>query len=424
MLRVEKLIKRDLILFFIIETSKGISESVMRSVNCELSLFLQTLKCKYCDSFDANIQVAVLGFDSDAYWVMKEPYDLDKFFWGDLMVNGFENGEISDAFSKLNEKLSKNGFMSGASGSLAPILFLIANAKTAANPYKAELELLKSNKWFKAARKIAFAIGDDANKDVLAEFTGKPEAVREKLTSDFLLDIFRAANQSAAPTPQVVQDNKTMPADKGHRWLPHVASNRSAQVVFFVIDTSKSMSGIRIEMVNNAIAEALPKIREMSDGNADGEIEIAVLGFDKEAYWITSEPEDVCSFVWSDLTADDSELESTNLADALRKLNEKLTRKEGGFMTTVAGSFAPVLFLMSDGRPNDSSWERELKKLEENKWYKVATKIAFAVGSDADKDVLSRLTGTTETVLEVYTPEVISSVLARLLYMDDMPLTS
>ncbi len=415
MLRVEKLIKRDLILFFIIETSKGISESVIRSVNCELSLFLQTLKCKYCDSFDANIQVAVLGFDSDAYWVMKKPCDLDKFFWGDLVVNGFENGEISDAFSKLNEKLSKNGFVSGASGSLAPILFLIANAKTAANPYKAELELLKSNKWFKAARKIAFAIGDDANKDVLAEFTGKPEAVREKLTSDFLLDIFRAANQSAASTPQVVQDNKTMPADKGHRWLPHAASNRIARVVFFVVDTSKSMSGSKIEMVNNTISEILPKILEMSVSNADSVVKIAVLGFDKEAYWVTSEPEDVYSFVWSDLTADDSEQESTNLADALRKLEEKLTRKEGGFMAGHSGAYAPAIVFMTDGHPTDESWEKELDCINDNKWFKYSGKLAFAIGNDADKDVLERLTGTNETIFDVYSPEVIVSGLRHAL---------
>ncbi len=199
---------------------------------------------------------------------------------------------------------------------------------------------------------------------------------------------------------------------------------RRQMVLFFIVDTSGSMDGTKIKMVNNVIEEALPKIREKSDSNANGVIRIAALGFDKEAYWITSQPQNVDWFVWNYLTADDSEQESTNLADALRKLNEKLTRKEGGFMTTVAGSFAPVLFLMSDGRPNDSSWEMEPKKLEENKWYKVTTKIAFAVGSDADKDVLSRLTGTTETVLEVYTPEVISSVLARLFYMDDMPLTS
>ena len=36
---------------------------------------------------------------------------------------------------------------------------------------------LKDNNWFKAAIKIAIAIGDDADKDVLKDFTGSSEAV-------------------------------------------------------------------------------------------------------------------------------------------------------------------------------------------------------------------------------------------------------
>ena len=37
--------------------------------------------------------------------------------------------------------------------------------------------MLKQNNWFKNAIKIAFAVGDDANKQVLAEICGTPEAV-------------------------------------------------------------------------------------------------------------------------------------------------------------------------------------------------------------------------------------------------------
>ena len=182
---------------------------------------------------------------------------------------------------------------------------------------------------------------------------------------------------------------------------------RRQMVLFFIVDTSGSMDGVKIQTVNNAIGEVLPKIREISDGNADGEIRIAALGFDNAAYWQTEMPQKVESFVWSDLSANGG----TNLADALHKLNEKLTRKEGGFMVAAAGSFAPVLFLMSDGQPNDSSWERELEKLKENKWYKVAIKVALAIGSDADKDVLSKFTGTNETVLGVYTPEMLATAI-------------
>ena len=42
---------------------------------------------------------------------------------------------------------------------------------------QSELKQLKLNNWFKHAIKIAIAIGDDADKAVLAEFTGTIESV-------------------------------------------------------------------------------------------------------------------------------------------------------------------------------------------------------------------------------------------------------
>ena len=45
--------------------------------------------------------------------------------------------------------------------------------------YKKELENIKKNNWFKHAIKIAIAIGNDAIKSMLAEFTGNNEAVIE-----------------------------------------------------------------------------------------------------------------------------------------------------------------------------------------------------------------------------------------------------
>ena len=37
----------------------------------------------------------------------------------------------------------------------------------------------------------------------------------------------------------------------------------------------------------------------------------------------------------------------------------------------------------------------------ENNWFKRSIKIAFAIGEDADKDVLARFSGSIETVLDV-----------------------
>ena len=52
---------------------------------------------------------------------------------------------------------------------------------------------LNQNNWFKNAIRIAIAIGNDANYDVLREFTGNPEAIYEAYNTDALKSIIRIA---------------------------------------------------------------------------------------------------------------------------------------------------------------------------------------------------------------------------------------
>lgn len=107
---------------------------------------------------------------------------------------------------------------------------------------------------------------------------------------------------------------------------------------------------------------------------------------------------DAEDFTWSFLTADGL----TDFGEACKQLNEKLSRK--AFMGDVAGSFAPAIFLLSDGEPTDE-YASSLAKLKENNWFKKAIKVAVAIGEDANRDVLAEFTGNKEAVLTVHTPE-------------------
>jgi len=167
-------------------------------------------------------------------------------------------------------------------------------------------------------------------------------------------------------------------------------------VLFFVIDTSGSMDGSKIGAVNTAIEEVIPAIREVSDENADAQIKIAALEFSTGAHWITSGgPVEADKFRWNYLNA----AGVTDFGAACKALNEKLSTK--AFMQEATGSFAPAIFLLSDGEPTDS-WDRELASLRQNNWFKAAVKVAIAIGDDANKDVLKEFTGTMEAVLETH----------------------
>jgi len=171
---------------------------------------------------------------------------------------------------------------------------------------------------------------------------------------------------------------------------------RRTMVLFFVVDTSGSMEGSKIGSVNTAIEEVIPAIKEVSDENADAQIKIAALEFSSGARWLTPNgPMELDQFHWNDLQA----AGVTDLGGACKALNEKLSTK--AFMKEATGSFAPAIFLLSDGEPTDD-WKGGLGALKQNNWFKAAVKVAVAIGDEANKDVLAEFTGTKEAVLEVH----------------------
>ena len=84
--------------------------------------------------------------------------------------------EPGAACVELDKKLSRNEFLESQTGAYAPVILLFSDGGPTDN-WEKGLEQLKKNNWFKHAIKIAIAIGEDADKNVLATFTGTPESV-------------------------------------------------------------------------------------------------------------------------------------------------------------------------------------------------------------------------------------------------------
>ena len=187
--------------------------------------------------------------------------------------------------------------------------------------------------------------------------------------------------------------------------LETVPIPRKTMVLFFMVDTSGSMMGSKIGEVNSAIEEVIPELRELSESNADAQIKIAVLEFSSGARWLTTDgPIEAENYFWNDLNAGGV----TDLGDACLQLNEKLSVK--AFMREATGSFAPAIFLLSDGGPTDD-YKKGIDALKQNNWFKKAIKVAVAIGGDADKSVLEEFTGSGEAVLEVHTPAMLRKMI-------------
>jgi uncharacterized protein YegL len=80
--------------------------------------------------------------------------------------------------------------MNSPTGNFAPVLFLLSDGMPS-DSYQSALAAIQENKWFAVAIKAAIAIGDDANLQVLTEFTGNSELVLNAHTPETLKAMIR-----------------------------------------------------------------------------------------------------------------------------------------------------------------------------------------------------------------------------------------
>ncbi len=170
---------------------------------------------------------------------------------------------------------------------------------------------------------------------------------------------------------------------------------RKVMTLFYLVDTSGSMSGSRIGTVNAAMEECIPLLKEVAAANDDAEIKVAILQFSSGCSWITpaSGPVGLEDIIWNDLQAGGM----TEFGGALAELDKKLSRNE--FLNSQTGAYAPVILLLSDGGPTDN-WEPALSKIKQNNWFKHAIKIAIDIESGSDRSVLAQFTGNPEAILD------------------------
>ncbi len=168
---------------------------------------------------------------------------------------------------------------------------------------------------------------------------------------------------------------------------------RKRLVLFYLIDVSGSMDGQKIGVVNQVMEEVIPEIRNV--GGADSDIQLAVLTFSSGTSWMYPQPSSIETFQWSRLSANGM----TAMGEAFLELDNKMSRS--AFLSAPHLSFAPVVFLLTDGYPTDDTLGA-LEKLKLNRWFKSSLKVALGIG-DFDRDILEAFTGNPELVLSTAT---------------------
>lgn len=167
---------------------------------------------------------------------------------------------------------------------------------------------------------------------------------------------------------------------------------KKSMVLFFLIDVSSSMKGKRIETMNQVMRDVLPELIGVGESNT--EVRVAVMAFGSGFEWITPEPIIIEEYQrWRELEADGV----TDLGAAFLELNQKMSRKV--FLQSPSLSYAPVVFLITDGCPTDN-YKAGLAVLRQNNWFKYGIKIALALGNGVDMEVLEEFTGDKDFVVK------------------------
>ncbi len=150
--------------------------------------------------------------------------------------------------------------------------------------------------------------------------------------------------------------------------------------VYLLLDTSGSMLGEPIEAVTNGLGMLLQELRQ--EPQALETAYLSVITFDSSAKQVVPLT-DLASFQEPALSASGT----TALGEALTLLCNKVDTEVDKTTAEVKGDWKPLVFIMTDGVPNDD-WQKGAEELKK----KNLTVIACAAGFDADTNILKQIT--------------------------------
>jgi uncharacterized protein YegL len=155
--------------------------------------------------------------------------------------------------------------------------------------------------------------------------------------------------------------------------------------VYFLLDTSGSMNGEPIQALNNALSSMINTLR--ADAQALDSLWLSIITFDREVKEVVPLTE-LALFQLPEITCPQSG--PTHTGKALEVLHQKVQTEILKGTPTQKGDWKPLLFLFTDGKPNDLQLYREM--LPKIKALNFGAIICCAAGALSDDSLLKELT--------------------------------
>lgn len=188
-----ELASRPLHFFWTVDCSGSMfSEGKIGTVNNAIQECIPEMVSAADDNPNAQLLVRALQFSTGASWITANPVPIEDYAWEDMEANGVT--DMGKAFELLAAQL---GIPPMPARALPPVIVLLSDGQPT-DDYKKGLDKLKALPWFKKAVKIAISIGQDADDDVLLEFTGNRELVLQANNPTALVKMIKWASTTAS----------------------------------------------------------------------------------------------------------------------------------------------------------------------------------------------------------------------------------
>lgn len=222
-----ELATRPLHFIWIADCSYSMDGSKIESLNHAIKEAIPAMRQVAADNVNADVLVRAVKFSNGAQWHVAQPTKVDEFNWQDLHVEGMTS--MGAALHLVADQMKMPPMEERG---LPPVLVLISDGQPT-DDFASGLAALMKLPWGKKAVRIAIAIGDDVDLDVMEQFIGNPElpplqAQNAEQLVNYIRWVSTAVLQAAsAPPSQVTTEtssNVPLPA------IPTVDPTTSADV--------------------------------------------------------------------------------------------------------------------------------------------------------------------------------------------------
>lgn len=216
-----ELASRPLHFIWVVDCSGSMYGEKIGTVNHAIQSTIPEMADAARDNPNARLLIRTLKFSTGASWVTADPVPVEDFAWDDLEADGVT--DMGKAFEMLAAQLTIPPMTDRA---LPPVLVLLSDGQPT-DDYKKGLEKLLHLPWGKKAVRIAISIGQDADDDVLQQFTGNRELVLQANNPQALVKMIKWASTAAS----MVSAPASRPVDQAKIDLPKEPSATNAPLI-------------------------------------------------------------------------------------------------------------------------------------------------------------------------------------------------